>query len=108
METTEELVMCYFQTWQNQEWERMRDCLSVNFKADGGQIQFHHRDQFIEFCKHGPSWKQVTLLDSLFQKTKAALLYEGTTAKGERIRVAEFLEINQGSILSSKMAISLG
>ena len=103
-----EIVLTYFQAWQNKEWEIMRSCLSKDFKIDAGQIQFKSVDTFIEFCKNGPSWSQIKLLDALFLDNKAALLYEGVTPAGEKIRVGEFLEIENNKISQSKVAIALG
>jgi hypothetical protein len=107
MEKTKEIVMTYFLTWQNKEWDKMRSCLSRDFKIDGGQIQFNSVDSFVEFCKNGPSWSHVVLLDSLFLENKAALLYEGITPVGEKIRVGEFLQLVNNKIIHSKVAISL-
>lgn len=108
MTKTKELVLTYFQAWEMRDWEKMRSCLSSNFKIDGGQIQFKSIEDFIAFCKSGPSWSKITLLDVLFLDTKAALLYEGMTPTGEKIRVGEFLTIDQNKIIHSKMALSLG
>lgn len=108
MESTKELVKKYFQSWQKQDWDQMRTCLSKDFSIDAGQIQFHSVDTFVDFCKSGPSWSQIKLLDALFLEKKAALLYEGVTPNGEKIRVGEFLEINNNLIVCSKVAISLG
>jgi hypothetical protein len=101
------LVMTYFQAWQNHAWDDMYDCLSTDFRMDGGQIQFPNRDAFIDFCKNGPSWKKAKLIDALFLENKAALLYEGITATGEKIRIAEFLTFNKNKITQSTVAISL-
>jgi hypothetical protein len=108
MEKTKKLVLTYFQAWQNKEWDKMRLCLSKDFKIDGGPIQFSSVDRFIEFCKNGPNWSQVKLLESLFLEKKAALLYEGIAATGEKIRVGEFFELDGDKILSVKVAIALG
>lgn len=102
-----DLVLTYFQSWQNKEWDTLRNCLSKDFKIDAGKIQFNSVDMFIEFCKNGPSWSQVKLLDALFLEKKAALLYEGVTQKNEKVRIAEFLEIDRNKIISAKVAISL-
>ena len=108
MNATKDLVLNYFEAWQARDWKRMRPFLSPKFTIDGGKIQFHSVDAFISFCQNGPSWSQIVLLDALFQDNKAALLYEGITPTGEKIRVGEFFIIEEGKIISSKVAISLG
>jgi hypothetical protein len=107
MNTAHTIILTYFQAWQKKDWGQMRDLLAQDFKLDGGQIQFKDRDTFIAFCKNGPSWRDIKLLDALFLETKGALLYEGITPTGEKIRVGEFIEIDGTKIISSKVAISL-
>lgn len=106
--TTKTIVISYFYTWQNKDWDKMSELLSKDFAADGGQLQFQNREHFIEFCKNGPSWKNVELIDSLFLENRAALLYQGITPASEKIRVAEFLQLCDQKIVFSKIAISLG
>jgi hypothetical protein len=108
MKSCKDLALSYFQAWQTKEWDKMRACLSKDFKVDAGQIHFHSLDAFIEFCKNGPGWSNIQLLDALFLENKAALLYEGLTPTGEKIRVGEFLEVAENKILRSKVAIALG
>jgi hypothetical protein len=107
MEKTKSLVLTYFKAWQNKDWDTIRSCVAKDFKIDGGQLQFQSIETFIEFCKTGPSWSQVRLLDSLFQENKAALLFEGTTPEGQKIRIGEFFEIKNEKIAFSRVAISL-
>ena len=107
IDQTKEVVLTYFNSWQNKEWDVLRRCLANTFKIDGGKIQFRNIDEFIAFCQNGPSWSKVTLLDSIFQEKQAALLYEGETPTGEKIRVGEFLTLDQDKITSAKISISL-
>lgn len=106
MESTKELVLSYFQSWQKQNWTQMQDCLTSDFILDSGMLQFKNREDFIEFCKEGPRWSQVHLIQSLFQEGQAAILYEGSSLDGHKLKVSEFLTIENGKIRKSLAVIS--
>jgi hypothetical protein len=106
MQSTKDLVMRYFNSWQNQDWKMMRHCLADRFSLDSGSMQFQSADQFTEFCMKGERWSKVQLLDSLFQDSKASILYEGQTETGQKMRVAEFLHIEKDKISAAQVVIT--
>jgi len=108
MNSCKNLIITYFQSWQTQDWDKMRACLNKKFHIDAGQLQFKSVDVFIEFCKNGPSWSQIRLLEALFLENKAALLYEGITPTKEKVRIAEFFDVTNNEIIKSQMTITLG
>lgn len=104
--STREIVLNYFYSWQKQDWEAMRNCVTENYYADIGNIQLSSLDHVIEMCKNGVYMEKLELLESLFLNDKASLLYEGKMSGGQRVRVAEFFYIQNGKISISKAAIS--
>ncbi len=107
MQQTKDLVLNYFNSWQQQNWDQLRDCLAEHFSLDSLSMGFNNRDEFVEFCKNGPKWSDVKLLDSLFSDSQATLLYEGVTDTGHKIRVAEFLRLDSNKLIKSSVCISL-
>lgn len=104
---TKELVLKYVEAWQKRDWNLLHSCLSSHYKMDGGQIQMPSPDTLIAFCKDGPSWSKVKLLELVSENDKAALLYEAVTPTGEKIRIGEFLTIHQNKITYSTLVLSL-
>jgi ketosteroid isomerase-like protein len=97
------LVEAYFDSWPNQRWDRMRECLADRIEFNGTE---HDADAFTEGCANGVAWRDVTLIESVVCEHKAALLYDGVdTASGTKMRVGEFLTIDAGKIRAIRAAI---
>lgn len=94
-----ELILKYWNSWQNADWDVMFECLQDEIDFGGHSMS---RDQFTDMCRNGTPWKEVKMLSSVFGDNSGALLYEGTDTKsGNVIRVGEFIQIENGRIKSS-------
>lgn len=105
-EEVKELVMQYFNAWQKQDQEQLKSTLSKELIFDTGMQKFEDADEFTDFFRKLPPWSKVTLLDSVFTDTQAALLYEGVSQFGARFRVAEFFNIANGKISKVNVVFS--
>ena len=100
---TKDVVEAYFDSWPNQRWDRMRECLADRIEFNGIE---HDADAFTKGCASGVAWKAVTRIESVICGDKAALLYDGIdTATGTKMRVGEFLTIDDGKIRAIRAAI---
>jgi ketosteroid isomerase-like protein len=100
---TKAVVEAYFDSWPNQRWDQMRECLADRIEFNGIE---HDADVFTKGCASGVAWKKVTLIESVICGDKAALLYDGVdTASGTKMRVGEFLTVDDGKIREIRAAI---
>lgn len=98
------LVLKYWNAWQSLDWDGFRDCLSDQVQFENQQVE---ADEFVSFCKEGNPWEDVVLLNAVFSEKQAALLYEGTdTVSEKRIRVGEFIKVENDKIIESKASVS--
>lgn len=93
-------IQRYFNAWSSQRFSDMRDCLADEIMFDmGGSQSTISAENFIKMSSDGPSWKDIRLLDAVYEGDKAALLYEGVNAAtGQRLRVGEFIQCSDGKI----------
>ncbi len=99
LDDTRELILKYWKSWQTSNWTTLRACLADEIDFGSHKMK---ADSFVEMCEKGSSWQNVELLDSVFAEACGALLYEGTDSKnGNRIRVGEFIKVNDGKVASS-------
>ena len=100
---TRAVVEAYFESWSSLCWDRMRECLADRIEFNGTE---HDADAFTKGCANGVAWKEVTLIETVICGDKAALLYDGVdTASGTKMRVGEFLTLDDGKIRSIRAAI---
>ncbi len=102
----ESLVLRYFHSWHNHDFPTMRSCLSDDVRFDMGHApSFKSVDDYTAYCRRTPSWRDVTLLETIVHEDRAAILYEGvSTRNGARMRVGEFLRFGDGKIRSISVA----
>ncbi len=99
------LVLKYFNSWQVQDFAALRESLDDNVEFDMNGSIIKGADMFVEICKNGINWEKVDLLDSIFTDDKSALIYDGLTAKGEKVRVGEIVSVANGKIVKAVAAI---
>jgi hypothetical protein len=104
---TEQVVLDYWRSWQLQDWELMRRCLADDFRFDSAVMQFTSPDEIVEFCRQGPTWRKVFLIDSLFAAGQGALLYEGIDVNESRVRVAEFYKVANDCITELQLVMTV-
>jgi ketosteroid isomerase-like protein len=98
-EDTRELVLRYWLSWQEGDWEAFRSCLADEIFFDGVYARLHDPDRLVEFRRQADPLRGVTMLESFFGSGEAALLYTGTsTETGAQLRVAELIETRRGRI----------
>ena len=102
---TKELVHRYFYSWQKRDFKTFRDSLSNNVEFDFNGNKITGADSIVELAKNGLKWNKVDLLDSIFYKDKSALIYDGITEKGDKVRVGEIISISNGLIVKVVAAI---
>ncbi|MCG8423747.1 MAG: antibiotic biosynthesis monooxygenase [Proteobacteria bacterium] len=109
-EATKELVLKYFNSWQNHDWETMRACLADELDFEGPQgPATMSADQFAEMCSKGSPWRDVELIDSLFLDGQASLLYRAIDTKNDTpVRVGEFVTVRDGKVAKMRAAFSFG
>jgi hypothetical protein len=102
----ESLVMRFFHAWHAHDYETMRRCLAHDVRSDLGRApMFDQADEFIEYIRKEPSFRDVTLLELLVQGARAALLFEGISMKsGIRSRAAVFFRLEWGKIRAISVA----
>ncbi|NER12223.1 hypothetical protein GWK08_02100 [Leptobacterium flavescens] len=103
--TNKELTLAYFYSWQKGDFEALRNSLhdKVEFNLNGSKIV--GAEPFVEMCRNGIKWVKVDLLDAIFTTDKSALIYDGLTEKGEKVRVGEIISISDGKITKAVAAI---
>ena len=109
-EATKELVLRYFNSWQRQDWETMRACLAdtIDFEGPGGAGPMS-ADDFTAMCSKGSPWRDVELIDSMFQDGHASLLYKGIDTKNDgKVRVGEFVTVENGEVVKLRGAFAFG
>jgi len=101
-----EFILRYWKSWQEKDWGTLRVSLADTF--DFGGIKTN-ADEFTEMCKNGSTWSDVQLFESFFTEEGGALLYEGTDIKsGARIRVGEFIRIENGKVVATNSCFGHG
>ncbi|MDX1407559.1 MAG: hypothetical protein R3330_05480 [Saprospiraceae bacterium] len=106
MEATKQLIMNYWRSWQIADWDLLRSSLHDQIHFGGQAIT---ADAFTEMCASGTPWRDVEMLDSVFTRDSGALLYEGTdTRTGHRIRVGEFVHVENGRIARMQACFGTG
>ena len=111
VEVTRDLVLRYFNSWQRHDWETMRACLAdtIDFEGPGGEAGPVPAEQFSAMCSKGSPWRDVELIDSMFEDGHAALLYRGVDTKNDSpVRVGEFITVQGGRITRLRAAFSFG
>ncbi len=105
-QATKTIILGYWQSWQDKDWTALRNSLGDTFDMGGNAMP---ADAFVEFCRKGNPWKDVTLIDSMFTAEGGALIYEGTnTADGSRVRVAEIVRVQDGKVHSANACFGSG
>ena len=105
IERNKELTLKYFYAWQTEDFDALRNSLSDNVEFDLNGNKIVGADPFVEMCRNGIKWKKVDLLDSVFHVNKSALIYDGITEKGAKVRVGEIISISDGKIIRAVAAI---
>jgi len=96
---TRDVILRYWKSWQKQDWDELRDCLADEVRMGEHAVS---ADAFTQMCRLGPPWRDVELLHSVFTDGHGSLLYEGTdTRTGRRIRVGEFIDLEDGRVARS-------
>ncbi len=104
--TTEALIMKYWRSWQDHDWTTMRSCLADEIVFGGHSMP---ADQLVTLSENGTPWRDVQMISSLFMNDRGAILYEGTeTTGGKVIRVAEFIQVQDGKIMASNACFGSG
>lgn len=105
---TKKLILKYFHSWQEPlDINEFRRCLDDNVVFDAGNMKIEGGDKLVEMIKSTESpWKDVTLLESMFQENQGTIFYEGIDKKtGSKTRVAEHITIANGRIAKIIAAI---
>ncbi len=104
--TTEDVIMAYWTSWQDDDWDRMRASLADRLSFGGHPME---REAFVQMCRQGNPWDDVKLIDSMFTDAGGALLYEGTDRKtGTRIRIAEIVRVEGGRVCGANACFGSG
>eukprot|EP00803_Ostreobium_quekettii_P002080 evm.model.scf_1192EXC.4 EVM.evm.TU.scf_1192EXC.4 scf_1192EXC:26918-27523(+) len=101
-ESTRELVLKYFHSWQRPaDFDEMAACFSDDAEIDLGAATLRGGAAFRRAVGGGESpWLAISLLDTVFSDGEAALVYEGVEeASGVKLRVAELLTVEGGKIV---------
>lgn len=105
-EDTKSLILKYWNSWQKKDWQAMRECLAETIVFGGNPMP---SEQLVVMSENGTPWKNVTMIDSQFSANKGSILYEGTnTLTGKVIRVAEFITIENGKIVTANACFGSG
>ena len=105
IKANKELILKYFYSWQKGDFDALRNSVHDNVEFDLNGNKITGADTFVEMCKKGVKWEKVDLLDSIFYANKSALIYDGITEKGEKVRVGEIISISEGKIIKAIAAI---
>lgn len=103
------LVLQYFESWRHtRDLDAMQACLSDKLVFETGDLVIRGKEDFIGFLQNrAPHWEDITLLESIIEGHEAALCYEGRAEnKGQRFRVAEFIEFSDGLIDRIRVVIA--
>lgn len=95
------LVRRYFEAWQSPaDLETLRECLAEDFRLENGSIRFDNAKAFLGYLEeHHTIWENVKLLSEVYTANRAALLYSGyMPERGTEMRIAEFIEVEDGKI----------
>lgn len=93
------LVDKYFWSWQDRDWNALRECLAADIHFDWGVETYTSPDEFIAAADAGIEWTDVRLLASVLAPDAAAIVYEGVNVTDRvRLRTAEYLTIEDGRI----------
>lgn len=107
-EATREIVMRYWKSWQDQDFQTMRACLADNCTFNLGAMKFDSADQMAKIVQEtGSPWTDVRLIDSVFNGPQGSLIYEGFDTGEKRIvRIAEFLHVEGAKIAKTTSVIA--
>jgi hypothetical protein len=106
---TKKLVKRYFNAWQHPaDMDELKECLHPDFKLDNGTVKFQSRKEFLEFLTtHHSEWKEVKILSEIYTANRAAILYTGYMPdRGTNMRVAEYIEVENGVITEVNAVLS--
>jgi hypothetical protein len=96
----EDLIVRYWLSWQQGDWEAMRACLADAVKINDGHNTFTDADSFVAMAAAGPEWGDVDMVCAQFGTDEAAILYEGdNVSDGVRVRTAEFYRVVDDAIV---------
>lgn len=104
---TEQVVLDYWKSWQVKNWGVMRQCLADDFRFDSAIMQFTSPEEIVDFCRQGPTWRKVFLIDAVFTAGHAALLYEGIDENESRVRVGEFFKVVDDRITELQLVMTV-
>lgn len=97
---TRQLIETYHQAWTSGDIVKARGCLAEDLDFQGSIQTFKKADDFAPaLAQFQGMLRGVTLLQSLFSESGAALLYDcDTRSPAGVIRTAEFFTVQDGKI----------
>jgi ketosteroid isomerase-like protein len=100
-----QLIETYHTAWTTGDLDTARRCLADDLDFKGSIDSFHRADDFVRALKVFQGLlRGVTLLKSLFEEERAALLYDCETATPAGvIRTAEFFATKNGKITEIRL-----
>lgn len=98
--TTKDIIMNYWKSWHSHDnWKETRSYMADDFEFNSSELKTTSADELIKIMKKGNAWKDISLLDSVIEDNKAALLYEGTdSVTGTKYRISEILTVEDGKV----------
>ncbi len=102
---TRQLIETYHQAWTSGDIAKARGCLADDLDFQGSIQTFRKADDFAAALAQFQSMlRGVTLLESQFSESGAALLYDcDTVSPAGVIRTAEFFTVQDGKITKIKL-----
>ncbi len=106
--STQDVILKFWKSWQSHsDWDKVKECIVEDFYFDTGVFHTSSANELIEAMKKGNPWENTILLNSVFEKNKGALVYEGVDSiTKEKIRISEILEVKKGKVASCISSIS--
>lgn len=104
---TRDLILRYFNSWPQGDYDTMRACLAPHCTIEAGVFRFDSAEALYQAAKMGAPWRDVTLLDAIFEDNHGALIYTGVNTENDKtMRVAEFITVAEGRISKIQTVIS--
>lgn len=97
------LIERYINSLLSADEDTLHQCIADEITIDSGTAVIHTADDFTAMCRFMPRMTSWKILDISASKTGGAVLYETISADtGDRLRIAEFLTVRGGKIISSR------
>ncbi len=107
--STKELILKYWQSWQQPaDFDEMERCLADEVTLDFAGMPMEGAKAVRQMVEASPDpWTDVKLIDAVYTTDGGALIYEGTSSKsGARVRVAEVLHVEGDRIVRGSTVIA--